>query len=70
MNTTTMNKDNAGSTVLLAAMILTIAAALFGSVNANAKPVTAIAPKASTTGQATSTKTTTDAFVITATRLK
>ena len=61
MNTTTFNKDNAGSTVLLAAMLLTIAAATFGSFNVEAK---------SATSQATATQAPVDAFVVTATRLK
>ena len=61
MNTTTFNKDNAGSTVLLAAMLLTIAAATFGSFNVEAK---------SATSQATAAQPSIDAFVVTATRLK
>ena len=61
MNTTTFNKDNAGSTVLLAAMLLTIAAATFGSFNVEAK---------SATPQAAAAQASIDAFVVTATRLK
>jgi hypothetical protein len=74
MNTNTINKDNVGSTILLAAMILTIAAAIFGSVNAHAKSSGSAAAVAEATAvtmpKARSTKITTDAFVITATRLK
>ncbi len=65
MNTNTISKDNVGSSTLLAAMFITITVALF-SVSADAKPVSASAPKA----QATAAKTTTDSIIITATRLK
>ncbi len=74
MNTNTINKDNAGSTVLLAAMILTIASALFISVTAEAKAnnvlAAAVTSKTVAAAPATSNKTTTDTLVITATRLK
>jgi len=61
MNTNTFNKDNAGSTVLLAAMLLTIAAVTFGSFNVQAKPANV---------QATASQAPIEAFVVTATRLK
>ncbi|MFN5993290.1 MAG: hypothetical protein ACK45Y_04245 [Betaproteobacteria bacterium] len=69
MNTKTMNKDNAGSTILLAAMILAIATVLFVGLNAHAEPVTVIAPKA-TAIQMNATNTSIETLVITATRLK
>jgi len=61
MNTNTFNKDNAGSAVLLAAMLLTIAAVTFGSFNVQAKPANV---------QATASQAPIEAFVVTATRLK
>ncbi|AMS31265.1 MAG: hypothetical protein ACK499_04915 [Betaproteobacteria bacterium] len=69
MNTKTMNKDNAGSTILLAAMILAIATVLFVGLNAHAEPVAVIAPKA-TAIQMNATNTSIETLVITATRLK
>ena len=61
MNTNTFNKDNAGSTVLLAAMLLTIAAATFGSFNVEAKAANV---------QATANQVQIETLVVTATRLK
>lgn len=69
MNTKTMNKDNAGSTILLAAMILAIATVLFVGLNAHAEPVAVIAPKA-TAIQMNATNTSIETLVITATRLR
>ena len=69
MNTKTMNKDNAGSTILLAAMILAIVTVLFVGLNAHAEPVAVIAPKA-TAIQMNATNTSIETLVITATRLK
>jgi hypothetical protein len=69
MNTKTMNKDNAGSTILLAAMILAIATVLFVGLNAHAEPVAVIAPTA-TAIQMNATNTSIETLVITATRLK
>ena len=61
MNTNTFNKDNAGSTVLLAAMLLTIAAATFGSFNVEAKAANV---------QATANQVQIETLVVTDTRLK
>jgi len=61
MNTNTFNKDNAGSTVLLAAMLLAIAAATFGSFNVEAKTAAT---------QATANQAQIETLVVTATRLK
>jgi hypothetical protein len=69
MNTKTMNKDNAGSTILLAAMILAIVTVLFVGLNAHDEPVAVIAPKA-TAIQMNATNTSIETLVITATRLK
>jgi hypothetical protein len=70
MNTTTMNKDNAGSTLLLAAMMLTIAAALFGSMNVRAEAVDLQSPKADAAIQTNGNSVADDVLVVTATRLK
>lgn len=70
MNTTTMNKDNTGSTILLAAMILSIGAALFSGMNVQAQAVNVIAPTATTAAQTNSTPTVSDSLIVTATRLK
>jgi hypothetical protein len=58
----TINKDNAGSTILLAGMFLAIAAALFSSVDVNAKQTEAVAPH--------NTNASVETIVVTATRLK
>lgn len=70
MHTTTMDKDNAGSTLLLAAMMLTIAAALFGSMNVRAEAVNLQSPKAGAAIQTNVTNLADDVLVVTATRLK
>jgi hypothetical protein len=70
MNTTTMNKDNAGSTLLLAAMMLTIAAALFGSMNVRAAAVELQSPTADAAIQTNVNNVADDVLVVTATRLK
>jgi hypothetical protein len=71
MNTNTINKDNVGSSTLLAAMFLTITVALFSG-TASAKSPQSATNIAATKAQAQATvaKTTTDTIVITATRLK
>jgi hypothetical protein len=70
MKTTTMNKDNTGSTILLAAMILSIGAALFSGMNAQAQAVDVVATKATNAAQTNSSRTVNDSLIITATRLK
>ena len=70
MNTKAINKDNVGSTTLLAGMFLTIAVAMFsGSADAKATAATNAFTKAQASTP-TATKITTDSLVITATRLK
>lgn len=60
MNTNTFNKDNIGSTILLAALFLTIVAALFSANTAKAANVVDVAKPA----------TQVETIVVTATRLK
>jgi hypothetical protein len=68
MNTESINKDNTGSTVLLAAMLITIAAAIFGSVSADAKEDNiALSANAAATLM---TAPVVETFVVTAPRLK
>jgi hypothetical protein len=60
MKTTTFNKDNVGATVLLAALLFTIGAALFSTSPAEAANATNVAKSA----------THVETIVVTATRLK
>ncbi len=69
--TSQISKDNVGSTVLLAAMIITIATAMFSSRSVEAKEVSVTAPKAQATATAKATpRVQVETLVVTATRLK
>ncbi|MCA3003239.1 MAG: hypothetical protein ING66_04475 [Rhodocyclaceae bacterium] len=70
MKTTTMNKDNTGSTILLAALILSISAAVFSGMNVQAQAVDASATLTTAVTQTNTNQTLSDSLIITATRLK
>lgn len=70
MNTTTMNKDSTGGTILLGAMILGIGTALFSGMNVQAQAVNTLTTKATGVLQTNSNKILSDSLIITATRLK